>query len=576
MKKSNINYLVTVLLSVVILSSCGGLSKMVKMAPEVRYSVSPEILEMHADSVEITLNGSFPAKYFNKNAELTVTPVLKYDKGEVLFASKQLQGDAVQANNTVISSVSGGSFSHTAKIAYTDDMRISNLELKIVASMKGQSVDIPSVKVADGVLATAGLAENDAKSIMAADKFVRITTKTEGADIHYIINRAEVRNSELRSDDIKALKTFIEEASKQENYEFTGVEISAYASPDGTEELNTKLADKRSVSAEKYLGKTLKKLKVEGTKEEGFYTTKATPEDWEGFKKLMEASDIQDKEIILRVLQMNSDPVVREKEIKNLAAAYEVLKVDILPQLRRSMLNVNINIVGYSDSLLTVFAKENPDTLTKEELLYAATLTSDADEKLAIYKVAAKNFTDDWRGPNNVGYLYILKNNLTEAENAFNEAKKINESNTTVLNNLGVVAYLNNDFEKAKEYYNSAAGAGREVGYNQAIISLREADYEGAATLFGSDCSFNVALVKLLNNNNTDACLGKIKCSDDPEAGKMYYLKAIVGARTQNSDLLYNSLRTAVEKDPSLAGLAITDMEFAKYFEDGTFKSIVE
>lgn len=575
MKKSRLNSLAFVLLAAVILSSCGGLNKMVKMAPQVRYSVTPEVLEMHADSVEITLKGSFPAKFFNKNAVLTITPVLKYANGQTEFASYTVQGEAVQANHQVINFVSGGSFTHTAIVPYKDDMRISELELKIVASMKGQDLELPAVKIADGVLATAGLTQDDAKAIPAADKFVRITSDSKGADIHFLIQRADLRNSELKEEDVKMLKEFIKNSAEQDNFEFKGVEVLAYASPDGPEDLNTTLAEKRMKVAQKYLGKEFKKAKVDD-KEEQFYNVKSTPEDWEGFKKELENSDIQDKELILRVLQMYSDPVVREKEIKNIAAAYEELAEEVLPKLRRSQLRVNINKVGYADSTLRVLSVEKPDTLNLEELLYSATLTEDLDTKLGIYKAASDKYTDDWRAPNNVGYVYLQKEDLANAETFFNEAKNRQAANSIVLNNLGVVSYFKGDYAKAEEYYTSAAGAGREVSYNQAVIAMKKADYDEAANLFGSDCSFNVALVKLLNNNNTDACLGKIKCSDDPEAAWMYYLKAIVGARTQNSDLCFNSLRTAIEKDPTLAGLAKTDLEFAKFFEDGTFKSIVE
>lgn len=575
MKKTRLNSLAFVLLATVILSSCGGLNKMVKMAPQVRYSVSPEVLEMHADSVEITLKGSFPAKFFNKNAVLTITPILKYANGQTEFASYTVQGEAVQANHPVISFVSGGSFTHNAKVPYKDDMRISELELKVVASMKDQNVDLPPVKVADGVISTAGLTQDDAKPISAADKFVRITTETKGADIHFVIQRADLRNSELRAEDVKMLKEFINKSAEEENYEFKGVEVLAYASPDGPEDLNTSLAERRMKVAQNYLGKEFRSAKVDDDSDQ-FYNVRSTPEDWEGFKKELEKSDIQDKELILRVLQMYSDPVVREKEIKNIAAAYEELAEEVLPKLRRSQLKVNINKVGYADSTLRKLSVENPDTLNLEELLYSATLTEDMNTKLSIYKAATDKYADDWRAPNNVGYVYLKQDDLANAEQFFNEAKSRQATNSIVLNNLGVVSYFKGDYAKAEEYYTAAAGAGREVSYNQAVIAMKKADYDEAANLFGSDCSFNVALVKLLNNNNTDACLGKIKCSDNPEDAWMYYLKAIVGARTQNSDLCFNSLRTAIEKEPSLAGLAKTDMEFAKYFEDGTFKSIVE
>ena len=559
---------------------------MVKLAPEVRYSVTPEVLEMHGDSVEMTLKGTFPAKYFNKKAVLSVTPVLKYGNGERSFDTKTLQGEDVQANNTSISFVSGGSFDLKSKIPYSDSMRVSTLELKVKASIKDKSVDVPTQKVADGVIATAGLIEKDPKAIKADDKFVRVTTQSKGADIHFIINKANIRNSQIRDTDMVALKNYVKEASEKSNYEFKGVDLLAYASPDGTVSFNTKLAAKRLKNTEKYFGRQLKKDKVKAAKEDKFFNGKSTPEDWEGFKKLMQQSNIKDKDLVLRVLSMYSDPDVREKEIKNISAAYTVIADKILPKLRRSQLKVNIAIVGYSDSVLTVLSKTNPDTLNREELMYSATLTNNLDEQLNIYKTVVKKYPECIRGYNNVAYVYIQQNKLDEAKTVLEEAKKINPNNAMVLNNLGVVSYLKNDLEAAQEYYNAAAGAkqGNEISYNQAIISLKKGDYENALKLFASSKynTFNFALAKFLNFKNTqnadtyEASMGILKKIANQDDAKIYYLKAVIGAHQQNADLIYNNLRTAIEKDASLAGKAKTDMEFAKYFNDDTFKSIVQ
>ncbi len=586
MKKTNVSFLASILLTAVFLTSCGGLNKMVKLAPDVKYSVTPEILEMHGDSVKMTLKGSFPTKYFNKKAILTVTPVLKYEAGETTFETKTLQGEDAQANNQVISFVAGGSFDLTSTIPYSEDMKISDLELRVKASIKDKSVDVPTQKVADGVIATAGLIEKDPKSIKADDKFVRVTTQTKGADIHFIINKANIRNSEIKAEDMAALKDFVKEASEKSDYEFKGVDLLAYASPDGAIDLNTKLSANRLKNTENFFGKQLKKDKVEAAKEENFFNTKSTPEDWDGFQKLMQNSDIQDKDLILRVLSMYSDPVVREKEIKNISAAYTIIADKILPQLRRSQLKVNIAIVGYSDSVLTELSNTNPDTLNIEELMYAATLTQDIDKQLNIYKTVVKKDSVCVRGYNNVGYVYIKQNKLDEAKAALEEAKKTDPNNAMVLNNLGVVAYLNNDLEAAEEYYNAAAGAkqGNEISYNQAIISVKKGDYENALQLFASSKynTFNFALAKFLNFKNTqnadtyEASMGILKKIDNQDDALIYYLKAIIGAHQQNADLIYNNLRTAIDKDASLSGKAKTDIEFAKYFEDETFKSIVQ
>ncbi len=583
MKKVNASKLATFLLAALFLTSCGGAQKMLKMASEVQHEVTPKVLEMHGDSVAATVKVTFPAKYFQKKATLTITPVLKYDGGEAAFESLTLQGEDVQDNNQVVSFVNGGTFTTSSTVAFVEGMRKAELVARVKATDGKKDVELPEIKIADGTMATALLLQADAKPIAADDEFVRITTEQKGADIHFVINQSTIRGSELKKEEIKALKEFVKESASKENVEFKGVEISAYASPDGELDLNTKLADKRMVNAQKYFARELKKAKIEGLEDDSFFSSEATPEDWEGFKKAMEESEIQDKELILRVLSMYSDPAVREKEIKNIAAAYEVIKEEILPGLRRSKMYVNIAVVGYSDDELKELAKSNPDTLKVEELMYAATLFEDVDSKLAIYQAVASNFSDDWRGHNNVAYCFIKQGKLAEAKSSLEQAKTIDASNTTVLNNLGVVAYLEGDVAAATEFYAAAAGAGNEVSYNQAIIAAKQGKYEEALNLYvsSSENTFNFALTKMLNYSNTknadvyDASLGILKKAED-ESAQAYYLKAVIGARKQDSDLLMNSLRTAIEKDASLKAYAQDDIEFAAYVEDATFKGIVE
>ncbi len=582
MKKSSINYL-AIIVAAIFLTSCGGVNKMIKMAPEVSYSVSPDVLEMHGDSVEITVSGKFPPKYFNKKAIVTATPVIKGKSGETAFKSYTMQGEAVEANNKVIPFATGSGFSYTDKILYSEDMRISTLNLKLTATVGSSSVDLPGVKLADGVISTPILLKIDAKSIKASDKFVRVTQDSYSADIHYIINRAEVRNSELKQDDIKAFEVFIKNAAGEERHHFTGAEILAYASPDGAEDLNTRLVSKRKKSAESYLTRRFKKAKTDEYKAEEFLTSKETPEDWAGFKKLMEKSDIQDKELILRVLSMYSDTEVREKEIKNISKAYEVIAEDILPQLRRSRMNLNIDIIGYSDEELLTLIDSVIDTLNVEELMKAATLVDDLDKQLMVYQAIVKNYGDDWRGQNNVGYVYMQKEMINEAEKAFEDALKVNENNTIILNNLGVVNHYKGNIDKALEYYDAAAGAGDAVSYNKGIIAIKKGEYDIALqNEYFKEPSFNFALAKFLNYSNTknsgefDAAHGILKKLDDQEEAVVYYLKALIGARQQNSDLMINNLRTAIEKDAAYKKMAITDLEFAKYFDDSNFISLTQ
>ncbi len=584
MKKFNVSKLATLILAAVVLTGCGGVNKMMKMASEVKHEVTPKVLELHGDSVSAAIKVTFPAKFFQKKATLTITPVFKYEGGETAFPSKSFQGESVQGNNEVVSFVNGGTKEiPAAKIAFVEGMRKGELIARVKASDGSNSVDLPEIKLADGTMSTALLLDGDAMPIAADDKFVRITTEQKGAAIHFVINQANIRDKELNKEEIKALKQFVKESVTKENVEFKGVEISAYASPDGELDLNTKLADKRMVNAQQYFARELDKAKVEGTKEEGFIKTTATPEDWEGFKSAMEASEIQDKDLILRVLSMYSDPVVREKEIKNIAAAYEVIKEEILPELRRSKMYVNIAVVGYSDEELKDFSVSNPDTLKVEELMYAATLHEDINTKLAIYQKVAENFSDDWRGHNNVGYALLKLGKVAEAKAALEKAKSIDASNTIVLNNLGVVAYNEGDVVAAEEFYTAAAGAGNQVSYNRATIAAKRGQYEDALNLYVSSKynTLSFAITKVLNYSFTknpdafDAALGILKKAED-ESAKAYYFKAVIGARKQDSEFLMNSLRTACEKDASYKAYAQKDIEFAQYAADATFKSIVE
>lgn len=567
--------LVTVTVVAAMFTSCGGLNTMLKDAPEVTYSVSPNPLEMHADSVEITVTGQYPAKFFNKKAVMEVTPVLKWDGGEKTFATQTLQGEAVEANATIISFETGGSFNYTAKIPYSDEMDISELVVRVKATIKEKSVEFPEIKLADGVISTPKLVHLTAQDIEAMHQFKRIENLTESADIHFVINQATVRSSELKEADVKNLESVIDEAKDADNMEFKGVKIAAYASPDGAEDLNTRLAEKRKVAAQNYLSKELKS--VDAAKEDGFVSAESTPEDWDGFKTLMAVSDIQDKEQILRVLEINSDPELREKEIKKLSQVYEEIAEKVLPELRRSKLNVNIDKIGKSDSLLIVLSQADTivDTLTVEEYLKAATLVIAPEKKAKILSTASEIYTDDWRVYNNLGCALYAADDYKGAEEAFMKADELSEGNTICKNNLGTVAFATGDTEKALEYFELAAGAGKAVSQNQGMIKIKTGDYQGAVDLYGSDESFNAALAKLLNGD-IDGALATITASEDPDDALGYYLKAVIGARTSNTDLLFTNLKTAISKESKLAEKAKKDMEFAKYFEDDTFKSIVQ
>ena len=579
MKKVNFYVLATCALA---LTACGGMNKMAKMANEVQWDVTPKVLEMHGDSVEMEITVTFPPKYFQKAAILELTPVLKYEGGEKAFESKAVQGESVQANNEVCSFANGGTFKTKSKIAFEEAMRSSELIARVKATMKDKSQDLPEQKIADGVMSTALLLDKNAMTIGAADKFERITNDSKGATLFFVINKADIQSKELKKDEVAALKQFISDVAANERMEVKGIEISAFASPDGEESLNDKLAASRMKNSDSFFKKELKKSKVSA--DESVFKTTSLAEDWDGFKTLMQESDIQDTELILRVLSMYSDPVVREKEIKNISAAYEEIADKILPQLRRSTLSVNVAVIGHSDDEIKELIAANSEDLTVEELLYAATLTEDNAEKLSIYQKAAAKYPEDWRTNNNVGHISYKMGNIAEAKAAFEKAKEADASNTVVLNNLGACAYAEGDEAAAKEFYNAAAGAGDEVSYNQAVIATKKGDYESALNLYQSSKmnTFNWALCKYLNyfstkNNDVfDATLGILNKIEDQDNAKISYLKAVIAARKQDKDLLINSLKVAVEKDASLGAYAAKDIEFAQYAQDEDFKNIAK
>jgi Flp pilus assembly protein TadD len=555
------------------ITSCGGINKMKEMTKADSYEVSPPVLEDHKDQVEMSVTVKYPAKYFNKKATLTVTPVLKYEKGETAFPPKIFQGESVQANNQSIPYATGGTFSiPKASIPFTDDMMKSELVLRIEAEVKGTKTPFGEFKVADGVIATPKLLIIDPKPSMIGDKFQRIIPESMMADILYVINKADIRPSELKKDEWVKLMDFINKASADARLDLKNLEVSAYASPDGAVELNDKLAQKREGSASDYLTKQLKKDEVADASKEGFVTKKYTAEDWDGFKKLMESSTIQDKELILRVLSMYSDPVVREKEIKNISAAYKTIADNILPQLRRSKLTASVDMVGYSDEELKGLWTSKPDTLKLEELLYTATLFSDNETKLAIYNKAAANFPEDYRGFNNAGYANILLGNVDDAKIALDKAKAL-QSNDFINNNLGCVALMKGDVDKSQELFTASMGAGSIVNYNLGIIKVIKGDYDGAANYFGNIDEFNTALVKYLKKDNDGALstLGRIT----KDFGKKDYLGAIIAAKQGKDDVAFEKLRIAFSRDNSLKARAKVDIEFAKYFNNEVFKGLV-
>jgi tetratricopeptide (TPR) repeat protein len=574
MKRSKVISLASLALAGLVLTSCAGLNKMKKEASDIKYQVTPEVLEAHADMVDVKVVVNIPGGYFNKKAVLVATPVLKFEGGEKAFPSKTLQGEKVQGNNTVVPFETGKTITYTGKVPYEQAMRISDLEVRMTASKGEQAVEFDPYKIADGVIATATMVQNKPMNIIGKDAFQRIIPEAQEADLHYLINSSQVRWSEMKAEDVKALKAYLDAVKADEKKEYKGVEVAAYASPDGKQDWNEKLAGKREVSSSKYIKKEMKRAKMEEYAAEDFFKSKVTPEDWEGFQKLMKASNIQDKELILRVLSMYSDPEVREKEIRNISAAFDDVKKEVLPKLRRAKFTVNVDLIGKSDAELKDLGMNNPAELNVEELLYSATLVESADDKLKIYEAAKKQFSKDWRGYNDAGMILFGMGKVADAKSNFEKADKLSANNPIVKNNLGAVELINGNVAEAEVLFGAATGAGREVNYNQGIVAIIKADYDTAVKHFGDCPCVNSALANILAGKNNVA-LEKLNANTS-DAAMVYYLKAVVGARTDNNNLVFTNLETAVAKDASLKAVAKSDMEFAKVFEDAKFKAIVE
>ncbi len=571
MKRIRFQHLAFIAVAALLMSGCGGVEKMKQLPVGVSFKVTPNPLEVHGNKVKATIEGTIPAKYFNKKAIVDVTPVLVYQGGELALTVKTLQGQDVQANNQVISYDAGGSFKQDIEFDYKDEMFKSDLELRFVISYKDKKIpfDAPQ-KIGVGVLATYKLVDIDPKpTMMAGNNFVRITPDKKDGQINFVISKADVRKAELTKDDVKTLQDFIAKSIVDSTKEFKGVNVSAYASPDGPEADNAKLSTERGKNTEKWLADIFKKAKVD-PKTGNLVTVQTTAEDWEGFQSLIATSDVQDKELILRVLSMYSDPAVREKEIKNLSKVYLVLAEKILPQLRRSKMTANVNLVGYSDDQLKKMLETNTyDSLTLEETMYAVSLIADADKKLEVYNKVAAKF-NDIRAFNNIAYLYLLKKDVANAKVTLEKVAASKEP--SILNNRGCVALLEGDVDGAEKLFAEAANAGPDVKYNLGIIAIIKNQYPAAVEYLGGTDSFNQGLSLLLTNKNDAAKNTFTKV----ETAKGFYGLAIVGARVQDEAMVLTNLRTALGKDDTLKARAKNDLEFRNYFQNDAFKAIVE
>ncbi len=548
-------YLPLVALLVLAFSSC---SKMGELSPDY-FTTNPEVLEAIGGKVPVTITGKFPEKYFKKNATVEVTPVLRWEGGEAKGQPATFQGEKVQGNDQTISYKTGGTYTMKASFDYVPEMAKSELYLDFKIKKGKKEYTIPSVKIADGVIATSELPTvNSANAAYAPDAFQRIIKQAKEAQIMFLIQQANLRASELKSDSLKAFhKQVVAVAGDTKNYKLNNIEISAYASPDGGVELNTTLAENRQNNTEKYMNQQLKKGKIE-TEVDAKYTA----QDWDGFQELVSKSNIQDKDLILRVFSMYSDPEQRETEIKNISSVYKTLADEILPQLRRARLTANYDVIGRSDEEINAAFDTDAKVLSNDELLYAATLTNDNARKEAIYKKTVELYPNDFRAYNNLGMMAYANGDLATAENYFKQAASKNANAAEVNTNLGLIELTKGNVANAETYLSKSTGANTA---NEALgnLYIKQGQYDRAVQAFGDTKTNSAALAQILakDYNKAKSTLSAVK---NPDA-YTNYLMAVVGARTNNADLVKSSMDKVKQQDAALAAKAQNDREFAKY-----------
>lgn len=567
MRKKSIKVLSLIALAGTLATGC-------QLLKDVQYDVTPDPLEMHADSVSVKVEITLPEKGINKKASAEITPML----GDTPLKSIIIQGEKATGNGEVIQYKAGGKVTYEDKVPYTPDMEASQLDVtgKIYKGTKEKG-EIERTKIADATIITPYLVNKDFKVIYAEDQFRRVTQETFEAQINYDKGKHNVKADELKQEDIAALEAFLAEAQTNPRIAITSIAITGFASPEGGVESNAELSDNRAKSAQEATMKLAKKAKNDTAQTTTIYKLNGSGEDFSGFEKAVRASTMEqaDQDLVIRVIKMEENPDKAEADAHDLALLFKGLDKDVFPALRRAEIVVNYDKTGWSDEELMALSTSNPDTLKLEELLFTATLYTDLNEKLRVYKLAEERFgNDDYRTANNVGAVLYEMNKVADAKAKFEKANGV-EDNPISKNNLGAVTGVEgDDREKAMELFNQAGGAGSEVSYNKGIINIQDAKYDAAVGSFGEAC-FNKGLAQLLAGSPADGA-STIDASADAETAQGYYLKAVAAARQDKLDGVVSNLKMAFGMDASLKAKAMKDREFVKWFEDASFTAIVK
>jgi tetratricopeptide (TPR) repeat protein len=542
---------------------------------DIEYEVVQNPLQMHGGDVTLQINGKFIEKGLNAKVVAELTPILFCaDGNEIPFQTEIFQGAKAAGNGKVVPA-EGMAFNYSSTIPFQKCMSEGEVKVRVVVTKGGEEAIEPILtdKIADGTTTTPLLIDLDDQVIKSNDcKFKRVNSFTKSATINFSKAKHSISSKEMRDEDVKEILSFISNSLEEDSrIEVKSIEITSFASPEGEIDLNTDLALDRGESAMKFLMSKAKRMKFDAGKDKSFYTVSPKGEDWSGFKEEVSKTDNEDKELILRVLQMTSDLNKREQEIRNMAKTYKFLEKEVLPQLRRATIIVNYDEVGYSDDELKNLIATNPDTLNVEEAFQACINEEDINTKLRNYNEAERLFSNDWRLINNKGYVLYTMGDIEGAGQSFEKALSITD-NATVSNNVAAVKHrqAGKGSDDIISYFEASNTP--ESKYNLGLINIQNGKYDEAVTFMGESKSFSVALVNVLSEKYDVA--SDILANLSSDNASVNYLKAVIGSRTDNTELMTESLKSAFSADPSLKEKAKNDREFIKYFENADFLAI--
>ena len=551
---SKIFYLLIALTS---MSSC-GLENMIRKYKTANFITTPATLQTHGGKVALSLDATFAEKYFDRKATIDFTPVLVYNGGEATFKTITVQGENATGGEATIFYATGGSFKYQDAISYTDDMMNATLELRAAAKLKDKEKVLGPVKIGTGVIATSTRVQNTEDLANKNHGYQSETILQETATIYFLVNQANIRTTEKSNESIKALKTFA-----KNGYKTHSIEIISYASPEGTININTDVSDERMESTVSYAKDLLHSLKVDGAKNKDLYTESSVGEDWKGFENVVNNSEMKDKKRITNIVNSISDVNVREQQIRDLAEIYDAIENNVLPQLRKATIIVRSYEPKKTNEEIAALSTTTPEKLNVNELLFAATLTSNEKTQTTIYNKVVE-LHNDLRGYNNIACMYLAKENLSEALTNLEKAEALGGSNSDILTNKGIIAARKGDLATAQKLFDKANTSEN----NQAILDIKQGEYAKAARFFKNGKSHNAALAQLMNGENNANC--------NEATAACHYLNAIAAARTANNDAAIINLTKAINANAYYKTEAVKDLEFVNLRTNESFIALTK